>query len=119
MAVSKKGKIREIYEALPKRNCGLCGYGNCGQFARAVAEGRASPFGCRQNSWAGYKVSKIIGVKVPTFSYKYAFYQPLFAQKSVPRSSPASLRKEVRGLSQGIDDILARIRKLEGKQESK
>jgi len=47
MAIISRKKIRNIYEALPKLNCGLCGYGNCGQFARAVAEGRASPFGCQ------------------------------------------------------------------------
>ena len=104
-----KGKIRGIYEALPKLNCGLCGYGNCGQFARAVAEGRASPFACQQNPWAGYKISEIIGVKAPEISYRYGFYQPIFAQKT---PSPALLRKEVGGLSQRVDDILARIEKL-------
>ena len=54
MAVGSKEKIREIYEVLPKLNCGFCGFGSCGQFARAVAEGRASPFGCRQNPWCVY-----------------------------------------------------------------
>jgi len=119
MAVSKKAKIREIYEALPKLNCGLCGYGNCGQFARAVAEGRASPFGCRQDPWAGYRISEIVGVEAPVFGYRYESRQPLFAQRSELPLSPALLRKQVRGLSQRANDILARIGKLEGKQESK
>ena len=112
MTVANKKKIiRKIYEVLPKLNCGLCGYGNCGQFARAVAEGKASPFGCQQNPWAGYKISEIIGVKAPEIGYRYAFYQPILAQRPEPLS-PASLREEVSGLSQKVDDILARIEKL-------
>jgi len=42
MAATKE-KIGEIYEVLPKL---ICGFGNCGQFARVVAEGKVSPFGC-------------------------------------------------------------------------
>jgi Na+-translocating ferredoxin:NAD+ oxidoreductase RNF subunit RnfB len=110
MAVANKENIRRIYESLPKLNCGLCGYGNCGQFARAVAEGKASPFGCRQNPWAGHRISEIIGVKAPAYGYQYGFYQPVSAQPSP--LSPASLRKEVGGLSQRVNDILARIEKL-------
>lgn len=104
-----KEKIRKIYEALPKLNCGLCGYGNCGQFARAVAEGKASPFGCWQNPWVGYRISEIIGVKAPVPSYRYEFYQPILAQRAAP--SPASLRKEVEALSQKVEAILAKIEK--------
>jgi Na+-translocating ferredoxin:NAD+ oxidoreductase RNF subunit RnfB len=112
VAVANKKKIiRDIYEALPKLNCGLCGHGSCGQFARAVVEGKASPFSCRQNPWLGYKISEIIGVKIPEIGYRYGFYQPLSAQRPEP-TSPASLRKEVGGLSQRVDDILARIEKL-------
>jgi len=91
VVADKKKAIRKIYEALPKLNCGLCGYGNCGQFARAVAEGRASPFGCQQNPWVGYKISEIIGVKAPEIGYRYEFYQPVFAQRPVSLPSPASL----------------------------
>lgn len=112
MAVANKKKIRKIYEALPKINCGLCGYRNCGQFARAVAEGKASPFGCQQNPWAGYKISEIIGVKAPVFGYQYGFYQPVSAQRPGSPPSPALLRKEVEGLSQRVDNILARIENL-------
>jgi len=112
MAVTNKKIIRNIYEALPKLNCGLCGYGNCGQFARAVAEGKASPFACRRNPWAGYKISEIIGVKAPKVGYRHGFYQPILAQRRGTSPSPASLRKEVEGLSQRVDDILAKIEKL-------
>jgi hypothetical protein len=55
-------------------------------------------------------VSEIIGVKAPEIGY--GFYQPIFAQRPGPPPSPASLRKEVGGLSQRVDDILARIGKL-------
>ena len=111
MAIATKEKIRKIYEVLPKLNCGLCGYGNCGQFARAVAEGKASPFGCRQNPWEGYKISEIIGAKAPEIGYRYAFYQPILAQRPEPLSS-ASLKEEVSGLSRRVDNILTRIEKL-------
>ena len=108
MAVNKE-KIKEIYEVLPKLNCGFCGFGSCGQFARAVAEGRASPFGCRQNPWSGYKISEIIGVKVPAYSYGF---RPAFTSKTgvtPPAKTLKALREEVKGLSRGVDDILARI----------
>ena len=108
MAVSKE-KIREIYELLPKLNCGFCGYGNCGQFSRAVAEGRASPFGCRQNPWSGYRISEIVGTKVPAYSYR--FHPPFLAPLGV-RPSPQALREQVRTLSQSVDDILARIERM-------
>ena len=112
MAVSKE-KIREIYEVLPKLNCGLCGYGNCGQFARAVAEGKASPFGCRQNLWSGYKISEIIGAQVPAYSYGY---QPAFVSRPGVSPSAKALKEEVQGLSQSVDDILARIEKLKARR---
>jgi len=113
MAVSSKEKIKEIYEALPKLNCGLCGFGNCGQFARAVAEGRASPFGCRQNPWSGYRISEIIGAKVPAYSYGF---QPAFARRPGISSSPQDLREQVRTLSHSVDDILARIENLKARK---
>jgi Na+-translocating ferredoxin:NAD+ oxidoreductase RNF subunit RnfB len=110
MAVASKERIREIYEVLPKVNCGLCGFGSCGQFARAVTEARASPFGCRQNPWVGYKISEIMGVKAPAFRPQYEFYQPVSAVRATPLSA-ASLRKEVEGLARAVDDILTRIEK--------
>jgi Na+-translocating ferredoxin:NAD+ oxidoreductase RNF subunit RnfB len=38
MAISNKDKLKQIYDILPQLNCGLCGYDNCGQFAKAVSE---------------------------------------------------------------------------------
>jgi len=112
LAVSKE-KIREIYEVLPKLNCGFCGFGSCGQFARAVAEGRASPFGCRQNPWSGYKISEIIGAQVPAYSYGY---QPAFVSSPGVSPSDKALKEEVQGLSQSVDDMLARIEKLKARR---
>ena len=112
MAVSKE-KIREIYEALPKLNCGLCRFGNCGQFARAVAEGEASPFGCRQNPWLGYRISEIIGVQAPAYNYGY---QPAFVHRSRTGSSSQDLKEQVHTLSQSVDDILARIESLQARK---
>jgi len=110
VAVTSKEKIREVYEALPKPNCGYCGFGNCGEFARAVVEGRASPFGCRQNPWAGYKISELIRIEVPVQSF-YGF-QPAPVPAPAPRVTPKVFREGVQGLSQRVDDILARIAKL-------
>ena len=112
MAISKE-KIREIYELLPKLNRGFCGFGSCGQFARAVAEGRASPFGCRQNPWSGYRISEIVGMKVP--AYGYVFHPPFLSPSGV-RPSPQTLRKQVRTLSQNVENILGRIEKLKARR---
>ncbi len=58
-------KARKIVSLLPKENCGKCGFENCGGFAMAVAEGKASPFGCHENPSAGYEISKVLGVEAP------------------------------------------------------
>jgi len=113
MTLNSKEKIKEIYEVLPKLNCGFCGFGSCGQFARAVAEGRASPFGCRQDPWSGYKISQIVGTKVPAYSYGF---QPAFSSPLGASPSPQALREEVRTLSRTVDDILARIENLKAKR---
>jgi len=107
-----KDNIKKIYELLPHINCGLCGYGNCGQFAKAVSEGSASPFGCRQNPWAGYNISEIIGLRVPVFGYQQRFYQPIFTPRSGALPSLESLKNEVGGLSKRIEGILNRIENL-------
>jgi hypothetical protein len=112
VTIARKENIKKIYESLPKLNCGLCGYDNCGQFAKAVAEKRASPFGCRQNPGLGYGLSEIIGAQVPAYSYGF---QPAFYSKPGGAPSPEVLREEVRGLSQKVDDILARIENLKAK----
>ena len=113
MVVSTKEKIRKIYEALPRMNCGLCGFESCGKFARAVAEGNASPFGCRQNPWAGYTVSEIVGLKVPT--YRYRSQSASFPEPGIG-ASPEALGQEIWRLSKHVDDILVRIEKLKARR---
>ncbi len=90
-------------------NCGLCGFESCGKFARAVAEGRASPFGCKQNPWVGYAISEIVRLQPASFS------------KPGIGASPEALGQEIRRLSKQADDILVRIEKLKaaGSRESK
>ncbi|MBE9482501.1 MAG: hypothetical protein IMY88_02340 [Chloroflexi bacterium] len=64
---------------LPKLSRGWCGFGNCGQLARAVAEGRASAFNCVQGGlWVAYGTSEIIGVKISAFGY--GVYQHAFTR---------------------------------------
>jgi Na+-translocating ferredoxin:NAD+ oxidoreductase RNF subunit RnfB len=102
-----RDKIKRVYDTLPQLNCGLCGFESCGQFAKAVAEGRASPFGCRQDPWAGYRISEIMGIKAP-----------LFARGQRPNASIGSLRSEVSELSKRVEGILNRIDSL-GKKRGK
>jgi hypothetical protein len=100
-----KDTIRQIYEALPQLNCGFCGFDNCGKFAKAVAEGRASPFGCRQDPWAGYRISEIMGMK-----------EPAFGRRPRPHVSVGSLRSEISELSKRVEEILDRIDSLSKKR---
>jgi hypothetical protein len=111
-----KDKIKQIYETLPQLNCGLCGFEGCGQFAKAVAEGRASPFGCRQDPGAGYRISEIMGIKAPIFDYYHKVSQPSFTPRPGSPISPASLGSEVRELSRRIEGILERINSLQRKE---
>lgn len=107
--VATKDKIKQIYSTLPQLNCGLCGFDNCGQFARAVAEGRISPFGCRQEPWVGYRISEIVGMGAPIFGYHHRFGRPIFAQRPESLAFIGSLGTEVEELSKRIQGILDRI----------
>lgn len=61
-----KEKIRKIYEVLPKLDDQQCGYKSCGEFARAVAEGKAPCYGCVSGGpQVAAKVCEIMGAKVP------------------------------------------------------
>lgn len=59
-----KTNTKKVVALLPKTNCGKCGYDNCGKFAKAVAEGDASPFGCRENPVVGHRISEVLGIEV-------------------------------------------------------
>jgi hypothetical protein len=114
MADSNKEKIKEIYKALPKMDYGLCGFQNCGQFARAVAEGRASPFGCRQDSWSGYAISKVVGAQVSGYRYGLASAS---SRKTGHSVSVKALGQQVQTLSRTVDDILVRLEKLKAREK--
>jgi Na+-translocating ferredoxin:NAD+ oxidoreductase RNF subunit RnfB len=98
MDTGTKQKTKRIYQALPHQDCGFCGFDGCGQFARAIAEGRASPFGCKQNPQVGYIIKEIIGDGAPA-----------------PAASLAGLRQEIDKLSEKVTDILVRIEKLKAR----
>jgi hypothetical protein len=77
-----KEKIREIYGVLPKLDDQRCGYKTCGEFARAVAEGKAPCYGCVSGGpEVAAKVCEIMGARVPEeatpqFGPSPGFYQP-------------------------------------------
>jgi hypothetical protein len=77
-----KEKIRKIYEVLPKLDDQQCGYKSCGEFARAVAEGKAPCYGCVSGGpKVAAKVCEIMGAKVPQevivqFGPSLGSYQP-------------------------------------------
>jgi hypothetical protein len=77
-----KEKIKEIYEVLPKSDDQRCGYKSCGEFARAVAEGKTPCYGCVSGGpEVAAKVCEIMGARVPEeairqFGPSPGFYQP-------------------------------------------
>jgi len=108
-----KDKVKHIYEALPHLNCGLCGFEGCGQFAKAVAEERASPFGCRQDPGAGYRISRIIGGLVLGAGFNHTLHRGLFAHWPRQSACLQSLRTEVDELLKRLDGLLERMNSLE------
>ena len=77
-----KEKIRKIYEVLPKLDDQRCRYKSCGEFARAVAEGKAPCYGCVSGgAEMAAKVCEIMGARVPEeaisqFGTGLGFFQP-------------------------------------------
>jgi len=77
-----KEKTRKIYEVLPKLDDQRCGYKTCGEFARAVADGKAPCYGCVSGGpEVAAKVCEIMGARVPEqavpeFGPSLGFYQP-------------------------------------------
>jgi hypothetical protein len=112
-----KDKIKQIYEALPHLNCGFCGFESCGQFAKAVAEGRAAPFGCRQDPAAGYRISQIMGQEIPAMGFARTFRQGSFTARPGVGASLSSLRAEVDELSRRLEGMFERMDSL-GKRGS-
>jgi hypothetical protein len=79
-----KEKIKKIHDVLPKLDDQRCGYRTCGEFARAVAEGKAPCYGCVSGGPdVGAKVCEIMGARVseaaiPQFFPSPGFYHPGF-----------------------------------------
>ena len=88
-----KEKTKKIYEVLPRLDDQRCGYKTCGEFARAVADGKAQCYGCVSGGpEVAAKVCEIMGVRVPEqaipqFGPSPGFYQPgLSGGRSMGRS---------------------------------
>ena len=77
-----KEKIKRIYDVLPRLDDQLCGYRSCGEFAKAVAEGKAPCYGCASGgAEVAAKVCEIMGARVPQeaiaqFAPSPGLYQP-------------------------------------------
>jgi hypothetical protein len=77
-----KEKTKKIYEVLPKLDDQRCGYKTCGEFARAVADGKALCYGCVSGGpEVAAKVCEIMGARapeeaIPQFGPGPGFYQP-------------------------------------------
>jgi len=93
-----KEKIRKIYEVLPKLDDQQCGYKSCGEFARAVAEGKAPCYGCVSGGpEVAAKVCEIMGAGVPEEAIPHLSPSPGLYQ---PGSSGG--RGMGRGMGQGL-----------------
>ena len=82
----KKEKIRRIYEFLPKLDDQKCGYKSCGEFARAVAEGRAPCYGCVSGGpEVAAKVCEIMGAEIPQEAVAQSGPGPRFYRPGLSR----------------------------------
>jgi len=96
-----KQKIKDIYEVLPKLDDELCGYKTCGEFARAVAEGRAPCHGCVSGGPSvAARVCEIVGQKVPEGQATGAPFSP-FPQPGISGTRVARGRGMGRGMGRG------------------
>jgi hypothetical protein len=60
--MNNKDKMAELYEALPKLDCGICGYNSCWEYAWAMAEGKAPPSLCVSGGpKVNYRLQEITG----------------------------------------------------------
>jgi hypothetical protein len=100
MMVDKKDikeKTKKIYEVLPKLDDQRCGYKTCGEFARAVADGKAPCNGCVSGGpEVAAKVCEIMGVEVPEELVSQSGSSPGFYQPGLSRG-----RGMGRGLGRG------------------
>lgn len=93
-----KEKIRKIYEVLPKLDDQQCGYKSCGEFARAVAEGKAPCYGCVSGgAEVAAKVCEIMGARVPEEAIRHFSPSPGLHQPGLSGG-----RGMGRGMGQGL-----------------
>jgi hypothetical protein len=105
-----KEKIRKIYKVLPKLDDQQCGYKSCGEFARAVAEGKTPCYGCVSGGpRVAAKVCEIMGAKVPQeavaqFGPSLGSYRPgLSGGRSIGRGMGKDLGRGFgRGMGRGL-----------------
>ncbi len=65
LAVPKDERVEQIEALLPGANCGGCGYAGCIGFARALVEGKASPWDCAPGGVeTANKIADILGLEV-------------------------------------------------------
>jgi electron transport complex protein RnfB len=66
-------KIDLLRAVLPDINCGACGFPLCGDFAKAVAEGKADPTGCAPGGpKTAHEVADILGITIDFTESKIA-----------------------------------------------
>ena len=84
-----KEKTRKIHEVLPGLDDRRCGYKTCGEFARAVADGRAPCYGCISGGpEVAAKVCEIMGAEVP--------------EEAIPQFGPSPGLSGGRGVGRGM-----------------
>jgi len=89
-----KEKTRKIYEVLPKLDDQRCGYKTCGEFARAVVDGKAPCYGCVSGGpEVAAKVCEIMGARVSEQATSQFGSSPGFYQSGL---------SEGRGMRRGI-----------------
>lgn len=63
LSVREDPRIGLVTAALPGANCGGCGFAGCGDYARALVEGKAAPGACAPGGQAvNAEIAKILGV---------------------------------------------------------
>jgi len=101
-----KEKTRKIYEVLPKLDDQRCGYKSCGEFARAVAEGKAPCYGCVSGGpELAAKVCEIMGAGVPEEAIPHLGPSPGLHQPGLIGG---------RGMGRGTGQGLGRSRRMGG-----
>ncbi|HUX02232.1 MAG: RnfABCDGE type electron transport complex subunit B [Phycisphaerae bacterium] len=72
-SVTVDPRQEQIEEALPKANCGACGYGGCAAYAEAIVQGKADANLCMPGgAETAVKIGKIMGLAVAAAAPKVA-----------------------------------------------